>query len=335
LVDRSRAREVVVITGASAGVGRATARAFAQRGASIGLIARGLDRLEATAREVEALGGRALILPLDVAESDRVDDAARRVEEVFGPIDVWVNNAMATVFAPVKDTTAAEFRRVTEVAYLGYVHGTLAALRRMLPRDRGAIVQVGSALAYRAIPLQAAYSAAKHAVEGFTEALRTELLHDGAGVRVTMVQLPGMNTPQFEWGRSKLPRKARPVSPIYDPEVGARAIVWAARHADRRDVKVGWPTLRAIYGNLVAPGRADRVLARIGYERQQDRQAEDPGRRDNLWDPVPGDMGAHGRFDAESHRHSPLAWASMHRGALAAATAGVALLVGALALARE
>ena len=242
---------------------------------------------------------------------------------------------MTTVFAPVKDTTSDEFRRVTEVTYLGYVHGTLAALARMLPRDRGAIVQVGSALAYRSIPLQAAYCAAKHAIEGFTEALRTELLHDGTSVRVTMVHLPGMNTPQFEWARSKLPRKARPVSPVYDPEVAARAIVWAAHHADRRDVKVGWPTLKAIYGNRVAPDHADRVLARTAYEGQQGRLPEDPTRRDNLWGPVPGDYSAHGRFDAESLHHSPLTWVSMHRGAVAAATVGAALLVATLALARE
>lgn len=322
-----RPGEVVVITGASAGVGRATARAFAARGASIGLIARGVDRLEAAAREVEQRGGRALVLPLDVADPARVDEAATRVERAFGPIDVWVNNAMTTVFGPVKDMTADEFRRVTEVTYLGYVHGTLSALRRMLPRDRGTIVQVGSALAYRAIPLQSAYCAAKHAIEGFTEALRTELMHDGSHVKVTMVHLPGINTPQFEWSRSKMPRKARPVAPVFEPEVAADAIVWAAHHPDRRDVKVGWPTVRTIYGNRLAPGVGDWVLSRMGYEGQQRPEREDPRRPDNLWEPVPGDFGAHGAFDDEATDSSPLTWASMHRGALVAAAGGVAALL--------
>lgn len=335
MVNRTRrgaTSAVVVITGASAGVGRAAARAFAARGASIGLIARGVERLEATAREVERRGGRALVLPLDVADAQRVEDAARRVERDLGPLDVWVNNAMTTVFGRVKDTTAQEYRRVTEVAYLGYVHGTLSALRRMLPRDRGAIVQVGSALAFRAIPLQSAYCAAKHAIVGFTESLRTELMHDGSGVKVTMVHLPGMNTPQFDWSRSKMPRKARPVAPVFEPEVAADAIVWAAQHPWRRDVKVGWPTMRAIYGNRLAPGAADRVLAHVGYEGQQRAEREDPQRPNNLWEPVPGDFGAHGSFDDEAADSSPLTWASMHRGALAAAAGGAALLLAAASL---
>lgn len=326
---RARQGEVVVITGASAGVGRATARAFAARGASIGLIARGVERLEATAHEVERRGGRALVLPLDVADAGRVEAAAERVERTLGPIDVWVNNAMATVFGPVKDITAQEFRRVTEVTYLGYVHGTLSALRRMLRRDRGTIVQVGSALSFRAIPLQAPYCAAKHAVEGFTEALRTELMHDGCHVRVTMVHLPGMNTPQFDWSRSKMPRKARPVAPVFEPEVAADAIVWAARHPGRRDIKVGWPTVRTVYGNRVAPAVGDWVLSRMGYESQQRPEPEDPSRPDNLWEPVPGDFGAHGAFDDEAATSSPLTWASMHRGALVAALGGAALLLAA------
>jgi hypothetical protein len=245
---------------------------------------------------------------------------------------VWVNNAMTTVFGPVKDTTAEEFRRVTEVTYLGYVHGTLSALRRMLPRDRGTIVQVGSALAYRAIPLQSAYCAAKHAIEGFTEALRTELMHDGSNVKVTMVHLPGVNTPQFEWSRSKMPRKARPVAPVFEPEVAADAIVWAADHPDRRDVKVGWPTFRAIYGNRLAPGVGDWVLSRMGYEGQQRAEAEDPARPDNLWAPVPGDFAARGAFDDEATSSSPITWASMHRGSLLAAAGGVAALLVAAGL---
>jgi short-subunit dehydrogenase len=330
MVD-ARRRQVVVITGASAGVGRATARAFAARGAAIGLLARGVERLIATRQEVERLGGRAMVLPVDVGDARAVEEAAQRVEDAFGPIDVWVNNAMATVFAPVRDVTAEEYRRVTEVTYLGYVHGTLAALRRMLPRDRGAIVQVGSALAYRSIPLQSAYCAAKHAVLGFTESLRTELLHEGAGVHVTMVHLPGMNTPQFDWSRSKMPKKATPVPPIYEPEVAARAIVWAADHPRRRELMVGWPTFEGILGERLAPSLGDRYLARRGEEAQQTAQDEDPERADNLYDPAPGDFAARGRF--RGARRSPLTWAAMHRAAVAVgAVAAIGLTV---ALARR
>src|SRR5687767_9952429 len=260
--------EVVVITGASAGVGRATAEAFAKRGARIGLIARGTERLEAARRDVEALGGTALVLPVDVADAEGIETAAAHVERELGPIDIWVNNAMASVFSPIKEMTADEFRRVTEVTYLGYVHGTLAALRRMLPRDRGTIVQVGSALAYRSIPLQAAYCAAKHAVTGFTESLRCELIHDESRVRVTEVHMPALNTPQFGWVKSRLPRKAQPVPPIYQPEVAAEAIYWAAHH-NRRELLVGWSTMQAVWGNKLVPGLIDRYLARTGYEGQQ------------------------------------------------------------------
>src|SRR6185436_17230425 len=241
-------RRVVVITGASAGVGRATARAFAAGGADIGLLARGVDGLEAARREVEAAGGRALVLPTDVADPDQVEAAAERVERELGPIDVWVNNAMVSVLSPVRYLKNDEIRRVTDVTYLGVVYGTTAALRRMLPRDRGSIVQVGSALAYRGIPLQAAYCGAKHAIQGFTESLRCELLHDGSSVRVTMVQLPAMNTPQFDWVKSRMPRKPQPVPPIYTPEIAANAIVWAAAH-ERRELSVGIPTAVAIWGN--------------------------------------------------------------------------------------
>src|SRR5579872_5747296 len=245
--------EVVVITGASAGLGRATAREFGKHGAKVGLIARGVDGLEAAKREIESAGGSAMTLPLDVADADAVEKAAASVEQEFGPIDIWVNNAMASVFSPAKEMKAEEYKRVTEVTYLGVVYGTLAALKRMLPRDRGTIVQVGSALAYRSIPLQAAYCAAKHAVLGFHASLRTELLHDKSNVHTTMVQMPALNTPQFGWVKSRLKYKAQPVPPIFQPEVGARAIYWAAHHT-RREVYVGWPTVEAIVGNKMVPG---------------------------------------------------------------------------------
>ncbi|HEV2764676.1 MAG TPA: SDR family oxidoreductase, partial [Pyrinomonadaceae bacterium] len=260
--------EVVVVTGASAGVGRAVARAFAREGACVGLLARGPDGLEAARREVEELGGRALVLPLDVAEAEAVERAAEAVEREFGPIDVWVNNAMVSVFSPVREMRPEEYKRVTEVTYLGYVYGTLAALKRMLPRDRGVIVQVGSALAYRGIPLQSAYCAAKHAIQGFVDSLRCELIHDGSNVRVTMVQLPAMNTPQFSWVKSRLPNRPQPVPPIYQPEVGAEAVLFAARN-DRREMYVGYPTVEAIVGDKVAPAFADKYLAKNAYDAQQ------------------------------------------------------------------
>ncbi len=289
------ADRVIVVTGASAGVGRATVRLLAGEGVALGLVARGRDGLEGAAREVRAAGGRALVLPLDVADADAVEEGARRVEEELGPIDAWINNAMVSVYTPIREATAEEFRRVTEVTYLGYVHGTLSALRRMLPRDRGTILQVGSALASRAIPLQAPYCAAKHAIEGFTEALRCELLHDRSKVRVTEVDLPAMNTPQFDWTRNHLPRKAQPVPPIYQPEVGARAIV-RALDGRRRTVLVAPPTWVAVLGNRVVPGLFDRILADRGYDAQLGRELESP-RADNLFEPVAGDHGAHGRFD--------------------------------------
>ena len=315
--------EVVVVTGASAGVGRATVRAFAQRGARLGLLARGCDGLQAAADDVRAAGGEALVLPTDVADAAQVEAAAEAVEQAFGPIDIWVNNAMVSVFSPIKDMTAEEFQRVTEVTYLGYVYGTLAALRRMLPRDRGCIIQVGSALAYRGIPLQAAYCAAKHAVQGFTESLRCELLHDQSNVRVTMVQMPALNTPQFNWVKSRLPRKPQPVPPIFQPEVAAQAIVWAAQH-NRREVYVSWPTVKAIVGDKLAPGYADRYLARTGYDAQQYDGLADPDRPHNLWEPLPGDHGAHGDFDARATRISLQFWINKHRRALALAGLGLA-----------
>lgn len=311
-------REVVVITGASAGLGRAIAREFAKRGARIGLLARGEDGLKGAVEDVERLGGKAISVPTDVADYAQVEAAAQAVEAAFGPIDIWVNNAMTAVFSPVSETPAEEFRRVTEVTYLGYVHGTLAALKRMRARDRGAIVQVGSALAYRAIPLQATYCAAKFAIRGFTNSLRTELMHEGSKVRVTMVQMPAMNTPQFGWVKSRLPRKPQPVPPIYQPEVAARAVVWAAHH-DRREVWVGLPTVIAILGNKIAPALADWYLARTCFDSQQTEEPADPNRPDNLWHPVAGDHGAHGAFDARAHWHSPQVWATEHRGWVAIA----------------
>jgi NAD(P)-dependent dehydrogenase (short-subunit alcohol dehydrogenase family) len=321
-----RKTEVVVITGASAGVGRAAVREFARHGASIGLVARGRDGLEAARREVEDLGGTALVLPTDVADPEQVENAAAEVERKLGPIDIWVNNAMTSVFSPIKDMTPAEFKRVTEVTYLGYVYGTLAALKRMLPRDRGTIVHVGSALAYRSIPLQAAYCASKHAVLGFFSSLRTELLHDRSNVRTTMVQMPALNTPQFGWVKSRLRRKAQPVPPIYEPEVAARAIYYAAHHPSRREYYAAWSAVQAIVGNKLAPGFADRYLARKGYDAQQYDGAEDPHRPANLWSPVPGDHGAHGAFRARARAHSLELWAETHAKWLAGA-AGLAGLV--------
>ncbi len=325
--------EVVVVTGASAGVGRAAARRFAREGAHIGLLARGRDGLEAARREVEALGGRAMVLPADVANWNEVDAAAARVEETFGPIDIWINNAMASVFSPVAEMRPDEYRRVNEVTYLGTVHGTLAALHRMRPRDRGTIVQVGSALAYRGIPLQSAYCAAKHAVQGFMDSLRCELLHDGSHVIATMVHLPALNTPQFRWAKSRMPRKAQPVPPIYQPEVAADAIFWAAHH-DRRELWVGAPTVAAIVGNRAVPAIAERYLAATGYESQQTSEPEDPHRPDNLWHPVAGDHGAHGVFDDRASWSSPLFWAATHRAltVAAVASAGAVLALGLMAI---
>jgi NAD(P)-dependent dehydrogenase (short-subunit alcohol dehydrogenase family) len=320
-------REVVVITGASAGIGRATARLYGKRRAKVGLIARGIEGLEAAKREIEELGGEALVLPLDVADHDALEAAAARVEETFGPIDVWINNAMLSVFSPIMEMTPDDYRRVTEVTYLGYVWGTLVALRRMKPRDRGTIVQVGSALAYRGIPLQSAYCAAKHAVQGFHDSLLSELIHDGSKVKVVMVQMPAVNTPQFRWVKSRLPRKAQPVPPIFQPEMAADAILWAA-HSDRREVNVGWPASKAIVGNNFFPGYGDRYLAKNGYEAQMVDEPEDPNRPNNLYEPLPGDAGAHGVFDAEARDVSIEMELNKRRPwLLAGATAGLALLL--------
>jgi NAD(P)-dependent dehydrogenase (short-subunit alcohol dehydrogenase family) len=317
---------VVVVTGASAGVGRAVARAYGARGAAVGLIARGRDGLEAARVEIEEAGGQALVCPADVANPEQVEEAAAAIERRFGPPDIWINNAMVSVFSPVQEMTPDEFRRVTEVTYLGVVYGTLAALRRMTPRNHGRIVQVGSALAYRGIPLQSAYCAAKHAVQGFCDSLRAELLHDGSAVTVTMVQLPALNTPHFDWVKSRLPNRAQPVPPIFQPEVAAHAILHAAE-SGRREIYVGLPTVSAIVANKLAPGLLDRYLARFGYDAQQTAQPEDATRADNLWAPLPGDRGAHGRFDACAHDKSPQLWLTQHRGAVAVGIASLGLLL--------
>jgi NAD(P)-dependent dehydrogenase (short-subunit alcohol dehydrogenase family) len=326
--NKKKRPEIVVITGASAGVGRATVREFARHGAWLGLVARDRDRLDAARREVEAMGGRAVVLTADVADDVQVEEAAESVERLLGPIGIWVNNAMVSVLSPALDMTADEFRRVTDVTYLGYVYGTLAALRRMRPRNRGVIVQVGSALAYRAIPLQSAYCGAKHAVEGFTESLRSELIHDGSLVHLTAVQLPAVNTPQFNWVRSRMPRHPQPVPPIYQPEFIARAIYWAAHHR-RREVSVGWPTVQAIVGDKFMPGLLDHYLAWIGYEAQQTAEPVSPSRPDNLFETVPGDYGARGCFNTGARRTSFQFWVNKRRSWLAMAGLGIA---GVLAL---
>jgi NAD(P)-dependent dehydrogenase (short-subunit alcohol dehydrogenase family) len=324
---------VVVVTGASAGVGRATAVAFGRAGGRVGLIARGPDGLEGARRDVEAAGGEALVVSADVADPDAVERAADVVEDRFGPIDVWVNNAMVAVFSPFTEMTAAEYRRVTEVTYLGYVWGTMAALRRMRPRNRGVVVQVGSALAYRAIPLQSAYCGAKHAIEGFTQSVRCELRHEGSDVRLTLVELPALNTPQFDWGRNRLARRPRPIPPIYQPEVAAEAIVAAVRNP-RREVLVGGPTVLATLSERLAPGLGDAYLARTGIDAQQTDDPVEPGSPDNLFEPLPGDAGAHGRFDGRAHRRSLQLWASMHRRELAGLVLAGALVRAAGALRR-
>jgi NAD(P)-dependent dehydrogenase (short-subunit alcohol dehydrogenase family) len=319
----SQESKVVVITGASAGVGRATVREFARNGWRIGLLARGSAGLESAKAEVEALGGRALIIPADVADHAQVEAAAIAVESNLGPIDIWVNNAMVSVFSPVSEMSPEEFKRVTEVTYLGVVYGTMAALRFMRPRNRGTIVQVGSALAYRSIPLQSAYCGAKHGIRGFTDGLRSELLHDNIDIHLTMVQLPALNTPQFDWVKSRLPGKPQPVPPIFQPEVAARAIYWAAHHR-RREVYVGLPTVKAIIANKIIPGYLDRYLAKNGYASQQTDERADPDAPDNLWHSLPGDYGAHGRFDKRARPGSLQLWFTTHRTwiAVLAAAAG-------------
>jgi short-subunit dehydrogenase len=323
-MNSSNKTKVVVVTGASAGVGRAVVRAFAQQKAYIGLIARGRERLEATKQEVEQTGGRALVLPTDVADAQQVEEAAEWAERELGLIDVWVNNAMTTIFAPFTEIASDEFKRATEVTYLGQVYGTMAALKRMKARNSGAIVQVGSALAYRSIPLQSAYCGAKHAIVGFTDSIRSELLHDRSQIHITIVHLPAMNTPQFSWCRTRLPRHPQPVPPIFQPEVAARAIVWASSHR-RREIYVGWPTVKAIYGQEIAPAYADRYLAQHAYESQQTSKAVSSDRPDNLFQPVAGDFAAHGIFDDCASSSSLQSRLDLHLGKALSIGAGLGL----------
>ena len=330
--------KISVITGASGGIGRAVARKLAARGDAVALLARGEDGLEAAAEDVRRAGGKPLAIPVDMADFAAVDDAADRIERELGPIDVWINDAFSSVFAPFTEIDMDEFHRTTEVSYLGFVHGTKAALTRMLPRDRGAIVQVGSALAYRGVPLQTAYCGAKHAIQGFTESLRCELLHDKSNVHVTMVQMPAVNTPQFGWVLSRLPHKAQPVPPIYQPEVAADAVLYAADHPRRREYWVGGSTAGTLIANAVAPGLLDRYLARTGYSSQQTGEDREPDQPANLWQPVDGpggpDAGAHGDFDDQARSRSVQLWASQHHGLLAAVGSGLVAAGAAWAVGR-
>jgi NAD(P)-dependent dehydrogenase (short-subunit alcohol dehydrogenase family) len=330
--SKSLQGKVVAVTGASAGVGRAAAVAFGEAGATVALLARGDEGVQMAAKEVERAGGRALGIPTDVADAGQVEAAADRIERELGEVDVWVNDAMTSVFAPLWEIEPDEFRRVTDVTYHGVVFGTMAALRRMRPRDRGAIVQVGSALAYRGIPLQSAYCGAKHAIQGFNDSLRAELFHERSNVRVTMVQMPALNTPQFDWVKTRLPNKAQPVPPIYQPEVAGRAIVHAATHPERREYWVGATTAATIVANTFAAPLLDRYLGRTGFRGQQTDERDDPNRPFNLWEPVDRseDHGAHGRFDDRAHARSAQWWYTTHRGlaaigAAAAAGVGIAL----------
>jgi NADP-dependent 3-hydroxy acid dehydrogenase YdfG len=316
--------KVVAITGASAGVGRASAREFARAGASVGLIARDRGRLDATADELRALGAKVCVAAADVSDAEAVERAAEQIEAELGPIDVWVNSAMTAVLAEVKDTTAEEFQRVTAVTYLGSVHGMQAALRRMLPRDSVVIVQVGSALSRRGIPLQATYCASKHAIKGFCDSLRAELLHQGSHVSVTLVQMPGLNTPQFGWVRTRLDKHPQPVAPVYQPELAARAVVYASEHP-RREMWVGGSTVYTILGEKFISGLMDRFLGATNEQGQQTGIPIDPSQRDdNLFSPPPGDPGAHGIFDDKAHARSPQWWLNTHRPLVAAGLAGVA-----------
>lgn len=320
--------KTVVITGGSAGIGRATAREFARHGCNVAVLARGEDRLKATCREISDLGGKGLAITTDVADWKAVEAAADRVERELGPIDIWVNNAFAGIFSRFMDVTAEEYERVTQVTYLGQINGTRAALKRMLPRNRGAIVLVGSALAYRGIPLQSAYCGAKHAIQGFIDSIRCELLHDKSEVTITMVQMPGVNTPQFDWIRAKLPGQPRPVGKVYQPEVAARAI-YAAAHDGRKEMLVGLPTLEAVWGNKVASSLMDHYLASTGFKSQQRPEPVRPDRKDNLFEPVPGEQAAHGSFDDEAVDSSAELWASRHKKQLGLAGLGAVAAVGA------
>jgi NAD(P)-dependent dehydrogenase (short-subunit alcohol dehydrogenase family) len=327
MTSNGSSARVAVVTGASAGVGRAVARRFGELGWDVGLLARGIDGLDVAADEIVAAGGRALAIPTDVSIAEEVEAAAEEVERRLGPIDVWVNDAMVSVFAEFLDIEPDEFEQVTRVTYLGYANGTRAALKRMVPRDRGVVVQVGSALAERSIPLQSAYCAAKHAIEGLTESVRVELLHKGSNVRIPLVQLPAVNTPQFDWSLSKMPRMPMPVPPIYQPEVVAHAIVHAAMHP-RKEVWVGGRNALGIMGNRLVPGLLDHYLARVGYRAQMSAQPDPGDRPSNLWKALPGDRGARGRFDDRARRVAPQVWLTEHRGVVGGALAAVGFLLG-------
>jgi short-subunit dehydrogenase len=333
--EAGMAQKIVAITGASAGIGRAAARAFAERGYGVGLIARDTERLEAACREVQSAGGSALAAPADVADAEAVDRAAEHIERSLGLIDVWVNAAMATVFAPFHLITPDEYRRVTEVTYLGFVHGTMAALKRMRPRGRGAIVQVGSALGKRSAPLQSAYCGAKSAIRAFTDSIRSELIHDNVDVHLTTVMMPALNTPLFDWARNKMRQRPQPLPPIFQPEVAARAIVFAAEHPGRREIYVGRSTVEAIFANAIAPGLLDHVMAKKGYSGQLTHEEEAPNRPDNLFEPVRDQHGAHGRFDQQAGYRSPQLWLTEHRGLAAALGLGLLALSAGVPLARR
>jgi short-subunit dehydrogenase len=333
-MKRSKNKEIAVVTGATAGVGRAVVRRFAKEGAYIGLLARGKEALENAKKEVEDAGGKAIAIPTDVAKWEQVEEAAKKVEEEFGSIDIWINNAMTSVFAPLKDITEKEFHRVTEVTYLGTVYGTMAALRRMLPRNKGSIVQVGSALSYRSIPLQSAYCGAKHGIRGFTNSLRSELIHDKSNIKLTMVQLPAVNTPQFIWVKNKLPKKPQPVPPIYEPEIPAEAIYYAA-HNNRREIFVGISTVKTILGNKILPGFLDHYLAKNGYSGQQTNEMRDKNQKDNLWEPLSGDYGAHGNFSDRTRKESPELWASENKKVIGVVLSGIIAVVAGLFLSNK
>lgn len=326
---------VVAVTGSSAGLGRAIAHGFAKRGASLALIARNPEALNAAKEECEALGGKALVLPLDVSDFEAVDAAAGRIEEELGPIDVWVNDAMVSVFSPVKEMEASDYKRVTEVLYLGFVHGTLAALKRMLPRNRGTIIQIGSALSYRSIPLQSAYCACKHAINGFTDSLRCELHHDRSNVKITAVHMPAMNTTQFDWVKNRKPNNTQPVPPIYDPELAAEVVVAAGLASNpRREYWVGMSTVKAIVGQKFIPGLLDRYLGKTGYQAQQiPHEPKDPHAPNNLYDYVPGKHSARGKFADRSTKKSLEIDLSLNPGGVAMAAAAVLTVIGGIVLA--
>jgi NADP-dependent 3-hydroxy acid dehydrogenase YdfG len=331
---KSTRPEVVVVTGASAGIGRATAREFAAQGARVALLARDHERLEAARQEVEQLGGKAIAITVDMSDAKQVEEAAQQVERELGPIDIWVNNAMVTILAPVSEISAEEFKRVTDVTYHGYVWGTMAALKHMRKRNRGTIVQIGSAMAYRSIPLQAPYCGAKHAIKGFTESVRTELLHEKSEIHITIVEMPGVNTPQFEWCKTTLTEHPKPMGKVFQPEVAARAVVWAA-HARRREIMVGMPSRMAVWGEKLIPGLLDHLLAKKGISGQKAGTPIAADRPANLWQPVPGDFAARGRFDQKARNSSAWLWITMNRKWLLLGAAAIVTVAGERARAKR